>query len=58
MAFYNEPHKITCCKDCPDRYPGCHGKCEKYISQRAEYDKLKEERRKKAEISQGLYEEK
>ena len=18
------------CKDCPDRYPGCHDKCEKY----------------------------
>lgn len=18
------------CKDCPDRAPGCHGKCEKY----------------------------
>ena len=18
------------CKDCPNRYPGCHGKCEKY----------------------------
>lgn len=18
------------CKDCPDRYPGCHSKCDKY----------------------------
>lgn len=20
------------CRDCPDRYPGCHGKCEKYLA--------------------------
>lgn len=20
------------CRDCPDRHPGCHGKCEKYLA--------------------------
>ena len=58
MAFNNEPAVITCCKDCTDRYPGCHAKCEKYISQRAEYDRIKAEHKKKAMISNGLYEEK
>lgn len=29
------------CKDCPNRYPGCSGKCEKYKRERAEYDRLK-----------------
>lgn len=24
---------ITCCKDCTERYVGCHGKCETYIQQ-------------------------
>ena len=31
------------CKNCPDRYPGCHGKCDKYI----EYDKYNKEVQKK-----------
>lgn len=29
------------CKDCPDRYPGCHDKCEKYRKEKAEWDKTK-----------------
>lgn len=35
---------ITCCKECvpPKRYPGCHGSCEEYISQRIEYKRLKD----------------
>lgn len=32
---------IKSCKDCTDRYPGCHGKCERYQAERAEYDRLK-----------------
>ena len=31
------------CKDCMDRYPGCHAVCDKY----ARYKALIEERRKK-----------
>lgn len=29
------------CKDCPNRYPGCHDKCEKYKTEKAEYERLK-----------------
>ena len=29
------------CKDCPNRYPGCHDKCEKYQKEKAEWDRLK-----------------
>lgn len=47
-------NKITCCKDCADRHPGCHGSCEKYIQQRAELDAVKAERRKQYEINSGL----
>lgn len=36
MAFI-----IVSCKDCSDRYPGCHGKCETYKRERAEHDKRK-----------------
>lgn len=34
---------FTCGRDCPDRQPGCHSKCEKYKRERAEYDKRKSE---------------
>lgn len=30
--------KPPCGEDCPNRAPGCHGKCEKYLSYRAEID--------------------
>lgn len=29
------------CKDCANRYPGCHGKCETYIKAKAEHDRLR-----------------
>ena len=45
---------ITCCKDCADRVPGCHGTCEKYLQQRAEYDAQKAEARKKLDVITGL----
>lgn len=28
---------FTCCKDCPDRHPACHGTCEKYKAAKAKY---------------------
>lgn len=46
--------KITYCKDYADRHPGCHGSCEKYISQRAELDAVKAEARRKYEIQSGI----
>lgn len=30
-----------CCKDCPDRYPGCHDHCEKYIKASKEWQDYK-----------------
>ena len=33
---------IRCCKDCQDRFIGCHGTCEKYIAQnKAHQEELK-----------------
>jgi hypothetical protein len=58
FKYNSERYRITCCKDCPDRYPCCHGKCEKYIQQKAEYDAQKAESMKKFEIAAGLYEQK
>lgn len=29
------------CKDCPDRHHACHDKCEKYMTSKREYAKLK-----------------
>lgn len=31
---------IKCCKDCiaPKRYPGCHGVCEEYLTEKAKYE--------------------
>ena len=26
--------KVDCCRDCTERYPGCHDRCEKYQTQR------------------------
>lgn len=37
------------CKDCPDRYPGCHSKCERYLELRARLDARNEQRRKARE---------
>lgn len=54
MAFNREKFRITCCKDCPDRHPGCHGKCEKYIQQRSEYDAEKSAFMKKQEVQNRL----
>lgn len=35
------------CLDCPDREPGCHGKCEKYAKWVEPIVKAREERLKK-----------
>lgn len=33
---------VRSCKGCvpPNRYPGCHGQCQKYLEEKAEYDRL------------------
>lgn len=44
------------CKDCvaPKRHPGCHGTCETYLAERAEYDKRKAILDRERDISCGL----
>lgn len=37
---------INSCKDCKDRYVGCHSTCEKYINAKKEYDELQEKIKK------------
>lgn len=54
MAFNSERRVITCCKDCPDRYPGCHGQCEKYKAERAVYDAQKKAFMEKYEVQSRL----
>ena len=38
------------CKDCPDRYPGCHGTCEYSIEAHKKVEDEKREIAKKREI--------
>ena len=34
---------ITCCKNCSDRFVGCHSTCLKYIDEKQKYEVLKQE---------------
>lgn len=34
-------YRNCCCKDCKERYVGCHSKCQQYIKERDEYEALK-----------------
>lgn len=38
---------IKCCKDCNDRYPGCHSHCVRYINEKAEDEAQKEQQRQR-----------
>ena len=41
------PNKtIVSCRNCLDRYPGCHQHCKTYKKERAEYDRQKAEENK------------
>lgn len=37
---------VSCCRYCEERELGCHSKCEKYITAKAEHDRINEEMRK------------
>lgn len=47
-------YKITCCLGCVDRQPLCHGVCEKYKTQKAEYEATKEKQNKQKAVRAGL----
>jgi hypothetical protein len=48
MAIYS-------CKDCGNRYPGCHGTCEKYKADKAKHDELKAKIDFAKKVDSGLY---
>ena len=35
---FNLGKNVTCCYECQERHPACHDHCEKYISEKAEYN--------------------
>lgn len=47
-------YKIDCCHNCPEREPGCHGICQKYKEQRAEFEETMAEVKKKHSVQKGL----
>ena len=46
---------IFSCKDCGNRYPGCHGHCETYIKEKAEHEERRMAQAKQTAIENGLY---
>ena len=42
---------IKSCKDCTERYVGCHSYCEKYKAEKARYDECKLREREQRDIS-------
>lgn len=41
---------IVSCRNCLDRYPGCHQYCKTYKKERAEYDRQKAEANKNRDV--------
>lgn len=48
-----EGNQITCCKDCKDRYVGCHSNCEEYKKQKEKYEEEKLKRNETRYIPYG-----
>lgn len=53
----NLPALFTCCIDCGDRYLGCHGKCEKYLSDKSKLENRKAEHKKIRDADQYAIDE-
>lgn len=45
---------IRSCKDCTERYMGCHSYCQKYLSEKAEYDERKLREKKIKDVTWGV----
>ena len=45
------------CKGCEKRTPGCHARCEKYLKEKAEHDRLKAAEDKRRDIDLGIREQ-
>ena len=39
------------CKDCQDRHPGCHDKCNGYADWKSKLEKVNDERRKYSQMA-------
>lgn len=48
---------INSCKDCPDRYVGCHSSCIKYKEEKEAYERIKDEEHKKKDVVWGIREQ-
>ena len=42
---------IKSCKDCTERYIGCHSYCEKYKAERAKYDECRMREKEQKDIA-------
>ena len=43
------------CKDCDQRHPGCHDKCEKYQAEKKAYEERQAVKRKYNDLRGALY---
>ena len=43
------------CKDCTDRYIGCHSKCETYIQFKKEKEEINKKKEKERKINEDFY---
>lgn len=39
-------YRTAPCKDCTEKYEGCHGKCEAFLKYKADIEAIKEKQRK------------
>ena len=53
---FHSTSTISCCRHCvpPKRHTACWGHCPEYLKEKAAYDALMAEHRKKTEIENGL----
>lgn len=45
---------VYSCKDCGDRFPGCHSNCERYKADKAKHDEMKAKMEFEKKIDAGL----
>ena len=48
------PNLNTPCKDCTERHIACHSECEKYKAYKENYEQIKKDIRKEADIQNRL----
>ena len=46
---------IKCCRDCPNRYVGCHSECTMYKAEKTRYEQTKAATRKAKEREIDLF---